>query len=455
MLFLNKLLLGIKNDFHIFKNEKVNYILGLTNSQMKELKKFALENEFISQKKQEFFLTKKGEIYLESHPIVSWNNEDFPKRPNLNLEYMKIEKTPATVTKAIRNLAKHLLDGEELKPDSVEDCIKQEILSENSNFKDLKIETEKLFSQDKRVNISDLYKLFVSYGLTKSVISVLLLDFLSKNKDKLAVYEKYQFELRITQLLFDKMMFAPENFELQKTVFEQSSVLEDISVLLLPKKSNNILEITKGLIIFIRNLEKYTLNTERLSEKAIKLRNAVINAKEPINLLTVDIPRIIQGKKLKDCDDEFYSIFENTLNELKNAVNNMVQEINNFTLKAFICKDRKELSDRFKNIEEYIGSQEMKTLYSNITNEDVSDKFWIERIATYVNKFRVPKDWSDEDVADYKVKIKELALKFHTLEATVGSEQITITSEFNSLLDTFFKLSKSERFIFLRKAVNE
>lgn len=47
MLFLNKLLLGIKDDSFIFKNPQINYILGLTNSQTKELKKFALENEFI------------------------------------------------------------------------------------------------------------------------------------------------------------------------------------------------------------------------------------------------------------------------------------------------------------------------------------------------------------------------------------------------------------------------
>lgn len=455
MLFLNKLLLKIKDDSLIFKNPKINYILGLTNSQIKEVKKFALENEFINQKKQEYFLTKKGEFYLENHPIVSWNNEDFPKRPNLNLEYLKSEKTPATVTKAIRNLAKHLLDSEELKENSMESYIYEDILSQKSEFISLQKEMEDLIFQDKRVNFSEIYNKFLSYGLTKSVTSILLLDFLSKNKDKLAVYEKYQFQLKINQLLFDKMMFAPKNFEIQKAEFEKSSVLSDISALLLPHKSNNILEITKGLISFIRNLEKYTLNTDRLSKKAIKLRNAVINAKEPINLLTVDIPRIIQNKKLKDCDDEFYKIFADILNELKNATNNMVQEINDFTLKSFICKDRKELSDRFKNIEEYIGSKVMKTLFSNITNDNVSDRFWIERIATYVNKSRVPKDWSDEDVADYKVKIKELSLKFHTLEATVGSEQTTITSEFSSLLDTFFKLSKSEKFIFLRKAVNE
>lgn len=454
MLFLNKLLKGIKGDPTIFKDPKINFILGLTNSQIKELKRFATINEFIIQKKQEFFLTAKGELFLINNPIKSWQNSEFPKRPELNLEYLKEEKPPATVTKAMRNLARHLLDGEALKPYSMESFIQEELLSENSNFKDLRQELEASIPQDHRINLSQIYEKFIAYGLTKSVVSILLLDVLAKNKDSFAIYEKFQFQLKINQLLFDKIMFCPENFEAQKTIFEQSSVLEDISGLILPKKSNNILDTIKGLIGFIRGLDKYTLQTERLTPKAIKLRNSVINAKDPINLIMTDIPRILQNKKLKDCDKNFAISFEQTLDELKTATENMIKEIKTFTLEAFHSGKRADLSERFKSVEEFIGAKELKTLYSNITNDEVSDKFWIERIATFINQSRVPKDWSDEDVADFKVKIKELALKFYVLEATVGSSQNTITANFNSVLADFLKLSKPEQFILLRKVVN-
>lgn len=454
MLFLNKLLRGVKNDPTIFKNPKMNFILGLTNAQIKELKRFATTNEFIIQNKQEFFLTEKGDLFLKNNPFESWQNSEFPKRPELNLEYLKEEKSTATVTKAIRNLARHLLDGEALKPNSMEAFIQEELLSENSNFRDLKQELNACLSEGHRINLSQIYQNFISYGLTKSIVSVLLLDVLAKNKDSFAIYEKFQFQLKINQLLFDKIMFCPENFEIQKTVFEQYSILANISGLVLPKRSNNVLDTIKGLIGFINDLDKYAIQTERLSAKTIKFRNTVVNAKDPINLITKDIPRILQGKKLKDCDNDFAYYFEQTLEELKTATDVMVNEIKTFTLKAFHSENRAELSERFKAVEEFIGAKEMKTLYANITNDEVSDRFWIERIATFINQSRVPKDWSDEDVADFKIKIKELALKFYVLEATIGTSQNTITADFNSVLKNFLKLSKPEQFMLLRKVVN-
>lgn len=452
MLFLNKLLNGVKDNPKLFKEPRIGFILGLTNTQIKDLKKFATANNLITQQKQEYFLTDPGIKYLETHPIESWCCQEFPKRPELNLEYMKLEKMPATVTKAVRNLARHLLDGEELKQNSMEDFIQEELLSETSAFKPLTQEFEELLSQDGRVNLANIYDKFLNYGLTKSIIHVLLLGILSKNKDSFAVYEKYQFQLKINQLLFDKMMFYPENFELYKAVFEKSSVLEDISIFVLPNKTANILDITKGLVDFIRKLDKYTLYTERLSTKALKLRNAVINAKDPINLLTIDVPRIIQARRIKDCDKEFVALLKETLAELNNSKDEMVKEIYTFTLNAFKSQSRQELAERFEKVEEFIGAKELKTLYANITNMDAGDSLWIERIATFINKSRVPKDWTDEDVADYKVKIKELALKFAIIESTAG--RAASSERVHSLLNSFLQLSKPEQNQLLRRVVN-
>lgn len=454
MLFLNKLLKGVKDDPLIFRNPKIGFVLGLTSSQIKELKKFALSNCFIKQQKQEYYLTIFGEDYLNSHPIQSWRTDEFPKRPELNLEYLKEEKTPATVTKAIRSLARHFLDGEELKPNSMEEFIQVELLAENSKFQCLTNEIEEFFSSEKRVNLGDYYTTFNGYGLTKAIASVLLLKFISNHKNNIAVYEKYLFQLNINPLLFDKMMFNPENFEIQKTEFDGSPVLEEISAFVLPKKTSNVLDITKGLINFVRQLDKYVLQTEHLSTKAIKLRNAVINAKDPINLLTIDIPRIMQSRRIKDCDKEFVSNFRATLEELKEAKNNMVKDINAFTLSSFFAKKRSELSDRFKKIKEFIGSKELLVLFTNITDDSCSDNFWIERIAAYTNKSRVPKDWTDEDLADYKVKIKELALKFSVLESTVGTAEEPTSNDYCEVLSAYLKLSKAEQNLLLRKVVN-
>ncbi len=450
---LNKLLACVEKESLIFKNPDLNFIVGLTNTQVKDLKKIAVEEGFIKNDKQEFFLTEKGKIYLKENPIKSWCSDKFPKRPEINLEYLKLEKMPPTLTKAIRCLARHLLEGEELKENSIESYLMRELLSKNSTCKDIKKEIKKDILKGKKIKLTDLFEKFSSYGLTKSIISILLLDVLAENKDILAIYEKLQFQLKLNQLMFDRMIFCPQNFEIQKTIMDDLPILESISKVLSKNSTKNILDITKSLIYFIRALEKYTLNTERLSKKTIRFRNVIMNAKDPISLFYRDIPKVLCGKLLPECGDEFLNEYENSINEMKNATRDMIFEINRFFLDNFNSKSRTELAKRFEAVEEYIGEKELRVLFNNVTEKDADDILWINRIATFINKSRVPKDWSDEDVADFKVRVKELALKFYTIEAVVGTSYIGITKSFDRIIDQLLKLSKPEQSVILRKFV--
>ena len=451
---LNKLLKNVEKESTIFKNPDLNFILGLTNTQIKDLKKFAIQNELIYEEKKEFFLTQKGKEYIAQNPIKSWCSKEFPKRPEINLEYLKLEKMPPILTKAIRCLARHLLENEDLKENSTESFLVRELLAENSTCKDLKKEIEQYVLQDKKIKLTDLFEHFQSYGLTKSIIGILLLDVLAHNKDILAIYEKLQFQLKLNQLMFDRMLFCPQNFEIQKTIMEELPILENISKVLSKEKTNNILDITKSLIYFIRELDKYTLHTERLSKKTLRFRNVIMNAKDPISLFYRDIPKVLSGKLLPECDEEFLKNYKSAIKELKNATNAMVDEINQFFFDSFNTKSREELSQRFEKVQEFIGEKELKILFNNVVEKEADNTLWINRIATFINKSRVPKDWSDEDVADFKVKVKDLAIKFYTIEATVGTTNLGISKNFDKIIKQLLELSKAEQNVILYKIVN-
>ena len=454
MEYLNKLLVCVEKDPKIFKNPDLNFIVGLTNTQIKDLKKYAIANELIKEDKKEYFLTEKGQKYLKENPIHSWCCKELPKRPEINLEYLKLDKMPPTLTKAIRCLARHLLEGEELKENSIESYLIRELLSGNSTCKNIKNEIEEYILQGKKIKLIGLFERFMFYGLTKSIVGILLLDVLAKNKDILAIYEKLQFQLKLNQLMFDRMIFCPQNFEIQKTVMDDLPILENISLVLSEEPSKNILDITKTLIYFIRDLEKYTLNTERLSKKTLRFRNVIMNAKDPISLFNRDIPKVLAGKFLAECDSEFLNAYKTAIDELKNATKNMVEEISDFFFESFNSKTRVDLTKRFESVEEFIGEKELRILFNNVTEKDADDILWINRIATFINKSRVPKDWTDEDVADFKIKVKDLALKFYTLEATVGTANVGQSESFDKLLAQILSLSKAEQSVILRKVVN-
>jgi len=491
---LAKLLTVIKKDSKLFKNPEVNFILGLTTSQVKDLKKIAIKEELIEEHKREFILTKAGEQYINEVQIISWVEEINNKRPEINLEYLKLEKTPPTVTKAIRSLARHLLEGEDLKENSTEHYLVRELLCSKSTCEKVKKEIEQFVLQNNKFKLTCLFERFMTppYGLTKSIISVLLLDVLARNKDILAIYENSQFQLKLTSLMFDRMIYCPQNFELQKTVMEDLPILEKVSEIILPCKSTNILDLTKGLIYFIKNLDKYTLTTERLGKNTIRFRNAVLNAKDPINLFYKDIPKILDNKILCQCDKNFVKAFDEAIKELQNSYANLIKEISTFLLDSFNEKSRKNLAKRFEAVQEFLSDNELKILHNNVKELNSSDTgcgirprstqasflrpidhkdtenstfplplspaadLWIERIATFINKSRVPKDWSDNDVADFKIKVKELALKFTTIEATacIDFSEKELSKEFQKLLKEVLNLNKSEKYLLMKKVVN-
>lgn len=449
MLYLNKLLLGIKKDSLLFKSPEIVLKLGISSSQIKELKKYALENQLITQQKQEFTLTTLGEDYLVKNPIENLQVKSPLQAPNINVEYLKLEKTPAILTKAIRALGRYFIEKEDLKEFSLEQALFEDI---KRNEK-LKLKIEKDILNGKRNDLEYIFEKYINLGLTKSLVSILLLVVLTENNERIAIYERAQFQLKLDSLMFDRMFACPQNFELQRTEMPDEYILKDVSKIILNKKTDNILEITKGLFVIIKNLEKYTLNTQNLTPKTLRFRNVIMNAKDPISLFERDIPRALGEKSLKECDREFLNNLKISLDELKNCYKNLVLDLGTFIFKTFDAKAKTDLSERFLAIKEFIGDSELKILLNTIIDVNVSDDLWINRVATYINKSRVPKDWSDEDYADFKVKTKELSLKFALLETTVGTTQSDLSRKSLSVLNDYLELTKIEQINLLRKMV--
>ena len=294
----------------------------------------------------------------------------------------------------------------------------------------------------------------MNLGLTKSLFSVILLAVLCRNLEKIAIYEKSIFQLKFDTLMFDRMVACPQNFEIQQTEMRDEYLIKDISKIILNKKSDNILEITKGLYKIIKSLDKYTMNTQKLTPKTLRLRNTIINAKDPISLFERDIPKALGFKELSDCDRGFLNELKISLNELKNCTTELIKDLKTFIFETFQAKNKEDLSERFLLIKDYINEKELKVLFNNIVEINISEDLWTNRIATYINKFRVPKDWSDEDYASFKIKAKELALKVFVIESTIGSYNANTSKNYFSLLNRYKNLSQSEKMIFLREVIN-
>ena len=187
----------------------------------------------------------------------------------------------------------------------------------------------------------------------------------------------------------------------------------------------------------------------------MQLRNAVINTKDPIKLVLKDIPNILERKPIEQCGNDFVEKFDLCIKELQNNYSLLILELRNFFFYAFETGNRMNIAQRFRAVEEYLYEKNLKVLSKNVIEKNSTDDLWIERIATFINGKRVPKDWSDDDVAEYKLKIKEYAQKFLTIEATAGFGDYKMDITMQDVLSQLLNLEKSKQMAVIRKAINE
>ncbi len=408
--YVIRVLQALKKDELFLSQKQKPFSIGLSETDIKKVKKCLIDEKLIEQKEKGYVLSKKAQNLIENF---------VDKFKITNIEYLKLDKTPPTLTKALRALARHLLQGEDLKKDSLEENLKKELL----NFKDLKKELEEFVEQEKEVNLEILFNKFLNKGFTKSIVSLLVLNFLAKNKNELAFYEKSQFELNFNPLMFDRMVANPKNFEIKKTILNLDFLGEKI----------NILDKTKELILKFKTLEKITLQTNNLSPKTLKFKNIVLNSKDPMQLFKRDLEKIFSDKKE----------FKNSIKELENFYNKTLKELEELVFIEFKTDSLEKLKMRFDKIKEFISNKELLILGNNLSS--------IERFAAFINKKRVPKDWSDLDVSDFKLKVKDFALQFLIVESSVESNECTVEIHTQNLIDEILKLDKIQKNILLRR----
>jgi len=126
-----------------------------------------------------------------------------------------------------------------------------------------------------------------------------------------------------------------------------------------------------------------------------------------------DIPEILCDKPLCECDGTFTKVFDEAVSELQSNYSLLLNELKEFLLQEFNTVSREDLTERFNSTTEFLSSDDLKIFHNNVKDTISSETRWLERIATFINKSRVPKDWSDNDVADFKVKVKVLSQKFY------------------------------------------
>jgi len=138
------------------------------------------------------------------------------------------------------------------------------------------------------------------YGTKEGVIPVLFVAVILKHTEDISVYYDGTFIAMLGPEHFELLVKRPERFAvkhfeitgLRIQVFKELESIFKKSQDKHNKQTRNatLLGIVKPLIQFVKSLPSYSINTSNLSKKAMAVRKALLNAKEPDQLLFKNLP---------------------------------------------------------------------------------------------------------------------------------------------------------------------
>ena len=301
----------------------------------------------------------------------------------------------------------------------------------------------------KKINL--LYDLLEDppYGVKKGIIPVLLLAVLMYHSEDMSVYHDGTFIPILGPEHFELLVKKPDRFSVK--YFEVSGlraeIFHELGKILSsdrPKtdvklRNRTILSIVKPLVGFIKRLPQFTLTTEsRVTDEAKAVRKALLEAKEPDELIFSALPKACGLTTITDNEDKnstfvkrFRKKLVQALNSLQIAYDDLLGHCEKLIKRSFAIKIdttefRENLRYRAMNLSSQVIEPQMKSFILTSLNKEADDRSWLESLLLIISN-KTPRSWTDEDVIIFETKLSNIARRFMNLEAM--QKEIATSSE--------------------------
>lgn len=269
------------------------------------------------------------------------------------------------------------------------------------------------------------------FGMKMGVVPVLFCAASIVHDTEIAVYESGAFVPEMTIDVFERLLKSPETFELRsyriegvrKAVFSEYAKLLGAS----PVPTDNLVAIIKPLYRFFNRLQDYTKRTATLSPKAIAIREALLAARDPDQILFHDLPiacnfePFTASKTNPGSVRQFFHELQSGFSELQRCYDDLLQRLQQLLYHAFDIKGnnaRMLIQQRATTVANYAVEPRMKAFIMHLCADDLEDVPWIEAVGALLAG-KPPKLWNDADRARYEVAVAEFSRNLRHIEALV------------------------------------
>ena len=304
------------------------------------------------------------------------------------------------------------------------------------------IETFCKSATDAPQNIRDLYEKISKppYGVKDGPIPILLLAILQYYSEYISIYLDGNFVPVLGSEHFELLYRKPERFAVKHFNISglKAQLFHELESVFSNNKTGNtsklrnktVLSVVKPIIGFVRQLPEYTVKTkDALSEMSIKVREAVLNAREPDNLLFDALPKACGLENIDVEDDssdrkiikQFRTNLANSLKELQTAYEILLGDCKDLIYKAFkvrsdVHKIREDLRVRASYLYGQVIEDQLKRFIQAAINENDSESVWLETIVMVIAD-KPARVWKDKDRIVFESKLYDIARRFGNLES--------------------------------------
>lgn len=287
-----------------------------------------------------------------------------------------------------------------------------------------------------------LYNIWAAppFGLKRALLPIVLLHYASLRENCVAFYQNGYYAPDIGADQIDTLLQQPEKTELKWIAADGINrdllirVARFVDEYLDAGPVETALEVTKPLAQFAYRLPPVVKRTASLSERTRKLRDVLVNASDPFELLFKDLPQSLGLVEASEHAErsriaEIVQRLSEAVTELINAEENILDQLRDAVFKA-LETERGEgyeaLIERAVPVPMETGDEQLNGFIARLRNASASAS-WAQAIGTLAAG-KPYKTWSDADVAAAKLRIAELGRRFAHVEAFLAARSTSSES---------------------------
>lgn len=297
---------------------------------------------------------------------------------------------------------------------------------------------------DERVSVESVFEELrqAPFGIRDGLLPILLVVVLTEHLQEVALYENGTFLSHVGPEEILRLSKRPAGFELQMCRLKgvRLAVFEDLLGVLhvenASKSKSRLLDIVRPLCVFVAELPQYSRATVKLTDAARRVRDAILNAREPGTLLFKELPKACGFEPFissaRSEQDEFKARqfahkLKTALEELRLSsarLNNRMREVIASAFErpsGFNQAFRNSLAERAEGLLVGLRDLDLKAFCLRVMDNNMPEPDWLESIGSFV-ALTPPSRWKDDDEEVFKEKFHAVVQKFLRVESMVFAD---------------------------------